>query len=128
MRPSKLANVIFFMHFRYTLLHFWYKRNVCQFLVEFKLKTCKRPPGKMLANVPPKNLGGWPDDDDGKMSKNNFKPCHHIEFNTLNPNPILKITISFTKTPPKSKYFLFFNLFWKFPKTQFFIRYYVYVP
>ena len=53
------------------------------------------------------------------MSKNNFKPCHHIEFNTLNPNPILKITISFTKTPNKSKYFIFFeNKKWKSSKIQ----------
>ena len=45
------------------------------------------------------------DDDDGQMSKNVFKPCHHIDFNTTNPNPILRITISFTKTPKKPKYF-----------------------
>ena len=38
-------------------------------------------------------------------SNNNFKPCHHIEFNTQNPNPIFKITISFTKTPKKPKHF-----------------------
>ena len=30
-------------------------------------------------------------------SKNIFNPCSHIEFNTLNPYPISKITISFTK-------------------------------
>jgi hypothetical protein len=34
-----------------------------------------------------------------KMSKNSFKPCHNIEFNTTNPNTILKITICFSKTP-----------------------------
>ena len=44
------------------------------------------------------------DDDDGKISKHIFKPCHHIDFNTTNPNPILKITISFTKTPKKQKH------------------------
>ena len=38
-------------------------------------------------------------------SKNIFNPCSHIEFNTQNPNPISKITISFTKTPKKPKYF-----------------------
>ena len=38
-------------------------------------------------------------------SKNIFKPCHHIEFNSQNPNPILKITISFTETPKKPKHF-----------------------
>ena len=38
-------------------------------------------------------------------SKNIFNPCSHIEFNTQNPNPIFKITISFTKTPNKPKYF-----------------------
>ena len=32
-----------------------------------------------------------------KMSKNLLKPCYHIEFNTTNPNTILKITISFIK-------------------------------
>ena len=38
-------------------------------------------------------------------SKNIFNLCHHIEFNTQNPNPILKITIPFTKTPKKPKHF-----------------------
>ena len=42
-------------------------------------------------------------------SKNIVKPCSHIELNTQNPNPnpnpILKITISFTKTPTIPKYF-----------------------
>ena len=38
-------------------------------------------------------------------SKNIFNPCLYIEFNTQNPNPILKITIPFTKTPKKPKHF-----------------------
>ena len=37
-------------------------------------------------------------------SKNIFNPCHHIEFNTQNPNPISKKTIPFTKTPQKPKH------------------------
>jgi hypothetical protein len=53
-------------------------------------------------------------------SKNIFKPCHHIEFNTQNPNPILKITIPFTKTPTKTKHFRikrnFSKYFGKFQK------------
>jgi hypothetical protein len=36
------------------------------------------------------------------MSKNIFKPCHHIDLNTTNPNPILKITLPFTKNTKKS--------------------------
>ena len=56
----------------------------------------------------------------GTISKNTFKPCHHIEFNTTNPNPILEITISFTKTPNKSKYFLFFEKSENFNKSQIF--------
>ena len=39
------------------------------------------------------------------VSKNIFNPCLYIEFNTKNPNPILKITICFTKTPKKPKHF-----------------------
>ena len=31
------------------------------------------------------------------------KPCCHIEFNTTNPNPILTITICFTKTPKQKQ-------------------------
>ena len=42
-----------------------------------------------------------------------FKPCHHIELNTKNPNPILKITIHFTKTPKMPKYFRNVVIFWK---------------
>ena len=66
-------------------------------------------------------------------SKNIFNPCSHIEFNTLNPNPILTITISFTKTQ-NTKYF---RTLWKLlensknpkcSKTQICIWYYVYVP
>ena len=38
-------------------------------------------------------------------SKKIFNLCSHIEFNTQNPNPILKITIPFTKTPKKPKHF-----------------------
>ena len=38
-------------------------------------------------------------------SKNIFNLCLYIEFNTQNPNPILKITISFTKTPKKPKHY-----------------------
>ena len=34
-----------------------------------------------------------------------FKPCYHMEFNTTNPNLIVKITICFTKTPKKPKHF-----------------------
>ena len=45
------------------------------------------------------------DDDDGNISKTIFKPCHHIEFNTTNPNTILKITIWFTTIPQKPKCF-----------------------
>ena len=37
------------------------------------------------------------DDDDGKISKNIFKPCSHIQSNTQNPNPIFKISIYYTK-------------------------------
>ena len=40
-----------------------------------------------------------------KMSKNNFKPCSHIELNTTNPNTIFKITVYYTKTPNMLKYF-----------------------
>ena len=36
-------------------------------------------------------------------SKNIFNLCSHIELNTQNPNPILKITICFTKTPKNAK-------------------------
>ena len=70
-------------------------------------------------------------------SKNNFNPCHHIEFNTQNPNPILKITIPFTKTPKKPKHFrkrrnildvFGFSKNPKFSKTQTFILHSVYVP
>ena len=32
-----------------------------------------------------------------------FKPCSHIEFNTTNPNPILKITIYYTKYTNNAK-------------------------
>ena len=67
------------------------------------------------SSPPPPN-----DDDDGKMSKNIFKPCHHIEFNTLNPNPILKITISFTKTPKSQNTFDFLKFFGNFKKSQIF--------
>ena len=38
-------------------------------------------------------------------SENIFNLCSHIELNTQNPNPIFKITISFTKTPQMPKYF-----------------------
>ena len=38
-------------------------------------------------------------------SKKIFNLCFNIEFNTPNPNPILKITISFTKTPTNPKHF-----------------------
>ena len=48
---------------------------------------------------------GHDDDDDGKMSKNIFKPCSHIEFNTTNPNTIFKITICFTKYPKSQNTF-----------------------
>ena len=37
------------------------------------------------------------------MSKNAFKPCHHIEFNTTNSNPIFKITISFKEYARNAK-------------------------
>ena len=46
------------------------------------------------------------DDDDRNISKNIFKPCNHIDSNTTNPNPILQITISFTKTQ-KQNIFVF---------------------
>ena len=35
-----------------------------------------------------------------------FEPCYHIDLNTTNPNPTFKITICFTKTHKKQKYFL----------------------
>ena len=58
------------------------------------------------------------------VSKNIFNPCLYIEFNTENPNPILKITISFTKTPKKPKHFRkkrkFCKYFGKFQKPKFF--------
>ena len=38
-------------------------------------------------------------------SKSIFNLCSYIEFNTQNLNPILKITISFTKTQKMPKYF-----------------------
>ena len=73
------------------------------------------------------------DDDDGKISKNTFKLCHHIDFNTTNPNPILKTTIPFTKTPKKPKHFRtkrksenFKNP--TFSKTQTFILHSLHVP
>ena len=71
------------------------------------------------------------------VSKNIFNLCHHIEFNTQNPNPILKITISFTKTPKKPKHFqkqLYFLDFLenfknpKFSKTQIVILHSLHVP
>ena len=37
-------------------------------------------------------------------SKNIFNLCSHIELNTQNPNPIVKITIPFTKLPNMQKY------------------------
>ena len=58
------------------------------------------------------------DDDDEKMSTNIFKPCHHIDLNTTNPNPILKITIPFTKTPTKPKHFRTYFKNPKFSKIQ----------
>ncbi len=61
-------------------------------------------------------------------SKNIFNLCHHIEFNTQNPNPTFKTTISFTKTPKKSKHFRFFVKFSKNPKNSKLILYYVQVP
>ena len=51
-------------------------------------------------------------------SKNIFNLCSHIEFNTQNPNPILKITISFTKTPKKPKHFRKNEKIWKISKIQ----------
>ena len=60
------------------------------------------------------------DDDDEQMSKHIFKPCHQIEFNTTNPNPIFKITISFTKTSKKSKYFHVLKHFGTFQKSKVF--------
>jgi hypothetical protein len=57
-------------------------------------------------------------------SKNIFNPCLYIEFNTQNPNPILKITIPFTKTPKKPKHFRkkrkFSKYFGKFQKSKMF--------
>ena len=53
-------------------------------------------------------------------TKNIFNLCSHIELNTQNPNPILKFTISFTKTPTKPKHFRTFVFLWKIPKTQIF--------
>ena len=46
------------------------------------------------------------DDDDGQISKNISNPCHHIELDTTNPNPISIITC-FTKTPKMQKCFRF---------------------
>ena len=57
-------------------------------------------------------------DDDGNISKNIFKPCHHIESNTTNPNPIFKITISFTKTQKKPKHCRKKRFFGKISKIQ----------
>ena len=58
------------------------------------------------------------DDDDEQISKNTFKPCHHIEFNTTNPNPIFKSTISFIQTPEMPNYFRKLGNFWMFWKIQ----------
>ena len=40
-----------------------------------------------------------------KISRTSFEPCPHKEFNTTNPNTILKTTLCFTKYPTKPKYF-----------------------
>ena len=58
------------------------------------------------------------DDDDGKISKNIFKLCHHIDFNTTTPNPILKNTISFTQTPTTKTLSIFLIFFWNNSKMQ----------
>ena len=61
-----------------------------------------------------------------------------MEFNTQNPNPILKITIPFTKTPKKQKHFRNKTIFFRnilenfknptFSKTHIFILHSLHVP
>ena len=46
-----------------------------------------------------------------KNVQNTFNLCSHIELNTQNPNPILTISISFTKTPKTPKHFRFFGIY-----------------
>ena len=52
------------------------------------------------------------------VSENIFNPCSNIEFNTQNPNPILKITISLTKTPKNQNTFEVLQILRKIEKIK----------
>ena len=65
------------------------------------------------------------------MSKHIFKPCSHIEFNTTNPNPILKITfLDFSDFKIRirihSSYFAIFGFVINF-LTFVFLYFYIYI-